>query len=106
MRCTAFLILIVPLVARGQGDGVLLRGKLEPGKTFYQVTTSETTQVLTLLGNKLKQVQKQTHVARWTPVARDKRGIWTVRFQIVGLKADIDMDGNRIHFDSANPAPS
>jgi hypothetical protein len=100
-------ILFVPVAAVAGADTDRLQGRLEKGKPFYQVTTTQSSQVMKMLGNQIKHVHEQTLYFRWTPEAVDQNGPWRVRFQIIGLKSDTDMDGTRIRLDStAEPEPA
>jgi hypothetical protein len=73
---------------------------------FYQVLTTRTTQVMTVLDSDVKQHQEQTFIVKWTPLDKDSKGNRVVRQRIIGIKMDIDISGKKISFDSTdNSAP-
>lgn len=77
--------------------------KFEKDKSFFQEMTTEVAQTIKVQGGSdLLQKHKQTFFFKWTPVAQamDK---WTVKQAIEGVKMTIDIAGNTIEYDSANP---
>jgi hypothetical protein len=70
---------------------------------FYQEVDTNTTQTLNVMGQDVKQVQKQTFYIKWTPIKPDSDKEFKVEQQIVGVKMDIDIGGNKINFDSSVP---
>jgi hypothetical protein len=79
-----------------------IKWKFEKGKTFYQQLTTETTQDLKVMGQDVKQKQSQTFYFSWTPIDM-KDDSWVLEQEIKGVKVDIDIGGNKIAYDSANP---
>lgn len=69
------------------------------GKKFYTEQTTNTTQTLKVMNQDVKQTQKQTFIIEWTPKPMDKDN-WVVEQQIVGVKLNIDIGGNKIDYDS------
>jgi len=70
---------------------------------FFQEVDTSTTQTLNVMGQDVKQVQKQTFYIKWTPIKPDSDKEFKVEQQIVGVKMDIDIGGNKITFDSSVP---
>jgi hypothetical protein len=91
--------------ARAQ-EGQPFRWKaFDPGaKPFYQVQSTRTTQVMTVMGMEVKQDQEQTFYMKWTPAAKKERingkDHWVVTQQIIGAKMVVDIGGNKIAYDS------
>src|SRR5262245_46215096 len=71
-------------------------GKYDP---FYQGLTTKTVQTMTVMNMDIKQEQNQTFYIKWTPEAQVD-GNWVVEQQIIGVKMDIDIGGNKIPYDS------
>jgi hypothetical protein len=78
---------------------VTLKWKFEKDKPFYQEMTTETNQTMTVMGQDVKQTQKQTFYFSWTP-KEQKDGNWVVKQKIEGVKMDINIGGNPVTFDS------
>ena len=78
--------------------------EFEIGKTFYQTMTTETKQTMKVLGSDITQVQSQTFWYSCTPVEK-KDGKWIIKQKIEGVKMSIDIGGNKISYDSTQPAP-
>lgn len=96
--------LAVPAPDLGRTD---LRWKLEKGKPFYQEMTTQTRQVVTLMGQEMVQTQKQTYVFRWTPAKQEADGSWVVKQKVEAVKMEIDIGGHTICYDStANDRPA
>jgi hypothetical protein len=74
--------------------------KKEP---FYQEIETKTNQTMKVMGQEVVQKQDQTFYVKWTPEGKDKDGNWKVKQQIVGVKMNIDIGGNKISFDSTDP---
>jgi hypothetical protein len=81
-----------------------LQWRFEIGKSFLQEMTTITEQNMKVMGNDVRQVQEQTFVFRWTPLRHHPDGSWTFRQKIEKVKLNIDIGGNRITFDSTEPA--
>jgi hypothetical protein len=73
-------------------------------KPFYQEVKTKTTQTMKVMGQDVKQEQEQTFYVEWTPKDKDKDGNYVVEQQVVGVKMNIDIGGNKIAFDSTVPA--
>jgi hypothetical protein len=72
------------------------------GKTpFYQTLTTKTNQSIKVMGQEVKQEQKQTFYVKWTPVSYTGDTI-VVTEQIVGINMNIDIGGNTISYDSVD----
>jgi hypothetical protein len=84
---------------------VLLKWKLEKGKTFYQKMTTNTDQNMKILNSEPKQTQKQTFYFSWTPVEQ-KGDDWIIKQKIEGVTMEIDIGGTKINYDSTNPTSS
>jgi len=72
------------------------------GKTFYQELKTDTTQVMKVMGQEVKQNQDQTFIISWTPLDPDKDGNWVVQQKIIGVKMKIDIGGVNIAYDSTD----
>jgi hypothetical protein len=70
-------------------------------KPFYQELTTKTNQTIKVMGQEVKQEQKQTFYVKWTPVSYTGDTI-VVKEQIVGIKMNIDIGGNTISYDSVD----
>jgi hypothetical protein len=103
LRCRwLFVVPVLAILVAGARaqTPVDLKWKFEKGKPFYQEMTTDTTQNMTVMGQKITQVQKVTFFLSWTPVDKDKDGNWTVKQKIDGMKMEIEIGGNKIPFDS------
>lgn len=69
---------------------------------FWQEVTTETIQNMTVMGQQVKQEQKQTFYIKWTPKEGDAKK-YVVEQQVVAIKMNIDIGGNKIAFDSTVP---
>jgi hypothetical protein len=67
---------------------------------FFQEVDTNTTQIMKVMGQDVKQNQKQTFYIKWTPEDKDKDGNYVVQQEVVGVKMNIDIGGNTISFDS------
>jgi hypothetical protein len=69
---------------------------------FYQELTTETTQVMKVMGQEVKQEQNQTFFIEWT--AQEPKGDdWIVTQKIIGVKMKINIGGTVISYDSTDP---
>ena len=69
---------------------------------FYQTLTTETEQKMKVMGQEVKQEQKQTFYIEWT--AQEPKGDdWNVTQKIIGVKMNINIGGNTISYDSTDP---
>lgn len=73
-------------------------------KPFWQEMKTETTQAMKVQGMEVTQNQKQTFYVKWTPKEK-KDKTWTVDYEIVGVKMDIQIGGNSITYDSTAKEP-
>lgn len=97
------LVGLLGLSAFGQ-DAVKLEWKFEKGKPFYQEMQTKTKQTMKIMAmDNITQNQDQTFIFSWTPVDQDKDKNWIVTQKIEGVKMDIEIGGNKITYDSANP---
>jgi len=86
--------------AKGAAKGGAWEYKAFAGKNpFYQTLTTETTQTMKVMGQEVKQEQKQTFYIQWTP-QEPKGDNYVVSQKIVGVKMSIDIGGNKIAYDS------
>jgi len=92
-----------PAPAPAAGDKVELRWKFEKDKPFYQEMTTKTQQEMKVMGMEVKQTQEQTFYFSWAYKEEDKDKNTVVIQKIEGVKLRIDIAGNPITFDSANP---
>lgn len=69
---------------------------------FYQTLTTETEQKMKVMGQEVKQDQKQTFYIEWT-AGEPKADEWTVTQKIIGVKMNINIGGNTISYDSTDP---
>jgi Family of unknown function (DUF6263) len=70
---------------------------------FYQELTTETNQTMKVMGQEVKQEQKQTFYIEWT--AEEPKGDdWIVKQKIIGVKMNINIGGNTIAYDSTDAA--
>lgn len=85
------------------GDKVELKWKFEKDKPFYQQMTTTTQQEMKVMGMEVKQTQEQTFDFSWTFKEEDKDKNSVIVQKIEGVKLKIDIAGNPITYDSANP---
>jgi hypothetical protein len=78
------------------------------GAPFYQVLTTTTNQNMKVGEMDVNQLQDQTFYIKWTPEKDKKKekvkdkevDHWVVTQEIIGVKMNIDIGGNKISFDS------
>jgi hypothetical protein len=90
------------------GDRPVWKGFDELNKPFWQEMKTDTTQTMKVQGMEVVQKQSQTFYVKWTPKSKDNN-TWKVEYEIVGVKMDIEIGGNKISFDSTdvkNPPPA
>jgi hypothetical protein len=76
------------------------------GIPFFQEMKTETTQTMKVQGMEVIQTQTQAFLVKWTPKSKEKdKNIWTVEFEIVGVKMNIEIGGNNIKYDSTSTDP-
>ena len=85
------------------GDKVDLKWKFEKDKPIYEEMETKTQQEMKVMGMDVKQTQDQTFYFSWTFKEEDKDKNTVVTQKIEGVKLRIDVAGNPISFDSANP---
>lgn len=66
---------------------------------FYQELITETSQTMKVMGQEVKQEQKQTFYIEWT-AGEPKGDDWFVTQKIIGVKMNINIGGNNIAYDS------
>jgi hypothetical protein len=89
----------VPVFA--QDDKDIQWKAFEKGAVFYQVLTTKTSQTMKVQQMDVKQEQNQVFYIKWK--ADEKAdGNWVVTQQIIGVKMDIDIGGNKISYDSTD----
>jgi RNA polymerase sigma factor (sigma-70 family) len=91
-------------VSKTKEEGVDLRWKFEKGKLFYQEMATETKQAMLIDGQNVNQEQKQTFYFSWSPKEQDKDKNWIISQKIQGVKSNIDLNGNKVEYDSTKPA--
>lgn len=69
---------------------------------FYQTLVTETKQVMNVQGQEVAQTQNQTFTIKWTPQKADDKKNLVVDQEIVGVKMNIDIGGNKIAYDSTD----
>jgi hypothetical protein len=95
----ALVTLFVPAFAADEGGGTKLAWKFEKDKTFYQTMTTDTNQIMKVMGSDIKQDQNQTFYFSWTPVKQDGDN-WVIEQKIEGVKMKITIGGQPIEYDS------
>jgi len=86
------------------GDAPTWKAFDEIGKSFWQELKTDTSQTMKVQGQEVTQTQKQTFWVKWTPKKKEANG-WEVEYEIVGVKMDIEIGGNRISYDSFAKEP-
>jgi hypothetical protein len=81
-------------------DIIWIHWKFEVGKTFYMIMNTNTSQEMTVLGQRISQAQEVTYYVSFTPLERDDNGNWKIKQRIEGVKMEIDIGGNKILSDS------
>lgn len=81
--------------------------KFEKDKSFYQKLTTKVEQTLKVQGGgaDVPLKHEQTYYFKWTPVSVDKDKV-VAKQTIEGLKFKMDIAGQTVDFDSADPNPS
>jgi hypothetical protein len=82
----------------------VFKGFDDEKKPFWQELITNTTQTMKVQGQEVIQKQSQTFLVKWTvkSKATDK---WTVDYEIVGVKMNIQIGGNAIDYSSTAEAP-
>ena len=85
---------------KGAGGGVKLEWNFgKAGDKFYQEMTTNTKQTLKVMSMEVKQTQAQTFYIQWTTDKVEKDTV-TLTQEIIGVKMDIEIGGNKISYDS------
>lgn len=92
---------IVPPALGGGGDKLDFKAFSKKGNVFYQELTTDTKQTMKVMGQEVKQDQKQTFYIEWT-VGEPQGKNWVVTQKIIGVKMDINIGGNKIAYDSTD----
>lgn len=100
-----FLALLLTSLAGAVPSPDRFAWKFEKGKAFYQTMTTEVTQSMKVMGQDIAQKQKQVFVFGWTPVRQENDGSWVFRQKIEAVALNVNIAGNAIEYDSANPQP-
>jgi len=100
------LVALLGLSAFGQdADAVKLEWTFEKDKAFFQEMRTKTKQTMKIMAmDNITQNNDQTFIFSWTPKEQDKDKNWIIKQKIVGVKMDIEIGGNKINYDSTNPA--
>jgi hypothetical protein len=101
-RILPLLIVGVFVLPAWAQDKAELKWKFEKGKTIYQELTTDTKQDMKVMGQDVKQNQKQTFYFSWTPVEQKDKD-WVIKQKIEGVKMEIEIGGNKITYDSTMP---
>jgi hypothetical protein len=100
-RSFAAVLVMAGLAAPAFGqDTVTLKWDFQKDKPFYQEMTTTTKQTMKVMGMDVSQNQSQTFIFSWTPKDKDKDGNWVIEQEILAVKMDIEIAGNKIPFDS------
>src|SRR5262245_7404186 len=83
-----------------------LRLKFEKGHVYFLEVKSNTRQKMKVMQQDVIQDQDQTFIIQITPEARAAGSDWLVGMRIVGMRLKMNIGGNEIDFDSANPGPN
>jgi hypothetical protein len=100
LACHGEWVLAVPVPDRPDGQLLKFTAFDVGARPFYQEVMTETNQLMKLMGQEVRQIQKQTFYIKWTPKARDREGNFVVTQEIVAVKMDLDIGGNKIVYDS------
>ncbi|HEV3115978.1 MAG TPA: DUF6263 family protein [Gemmataceae bacterium] len=99
-RLVGALVLIGGLAAPAPGQEVTLKWDFQKGKPFYQEMTTTTKQTMKVMGMDVTQNQTQSFTFGWTPQEQDKDKNWIIEQEIVAVKMDIEIAGQKIPYDS------
>jgi hypothetical protein len=99
-RFVGAALLIVGLAAPAFGQEVTLKWDFQKGKPFYQEMTTVTKQTMKVMGMEVTQNQTQSFTFGWTPLEQDKDKNWKIEQEIVAVKMDIEIAGQKIPYDS------
>jgi hypothetical protein len=72
------------------------------GAEFYQKVSTDTKQIMKVMGQDVTQKQEQTFYIKWKALDKDKDGNFVVEQEVTGVKMKIDIGGNTIEFNSTN----
>ncbi len=96
------LVANVPALAQGDKEETWVwKAFSKKDAKFYQELTTETTQNMKVMGQEVKQEQKQTFYIEWT-AGEPKGDEWFVSQKIIGVKMNINIGGNTIAYDSTD----
>jgi Family of unknown function (DUF6263) len=82
------------------GQDVTLKWDFQKGKPFYQEMTTTTKQTMKVMGMEVTQNQTQGFTFGWTPIEQDKDKNWVIEQEILAVKMDIEIAGNKVPYDS------
>jgi Family of unknown function (DUF6263) len=81
-------------------DTVNLKWEFQKNKPFFQELETTTKQTMKVMGMEVTQNQTQKFVFSWNPIEQDKDKNWVIEQEIVAVKMDIEIGGNKIQYDS------
>jgi RNA polymerase sigma factor (sigma-70 family) len=90
-----------PDAGEDTGPAVAFRFRFQKDQPFDQEVTTTTRQVLKVVGNAVRQEQRQTFFFQWNPAGRRPDGSWLLTQKVTGVKMDIDVGGSKVTFDSS-----
>ena len=99
-RLYAAALVVAGLVAPAFGQEAALKWEFQKGKPFYQEMTTTTKQNMKVMSMEVAQNQTQTFIFGWTPKDKDKDGNWMIEQEILAVKMDIEIAGQKIPYDS------
>jgi hypothetical protein len=97
------LVAGLTLSAFGQ-DTATLKWEFQKNKPFYQEMETTTKQTMKVMGMEVTQNQTQKFTFSWNPIEQDKDKNWIIEQEIVAVKMDIEIGGNKIQYDSTKDA--
>jgi Family of unknown function (DUF6263) len=81
---------------------------LEKGNDYYSSITSDTEQLMKVMGQEITQTQTETFIMRWRAEGKNREGYWVLDGKILAVKLKINIGGNLMEYDSTavNTAPN
>ncbi len=99
-RLVGAVVLMAGLAVPVFGQVVTLKWDFQKGKAFYQEMTTTTKQTMKVMGMEVTQNQTQGFTFGWTPIEQDKDKNWLIEQEILAVKMDIEIAGNKVPYDS------
>jgi len=87
---------------KGGGEPGKFKAFEPDSKPFFQEVKTDTVQTMKVQGQDVTQKQDQTFYIKWTPEKKSGDS-YVVKQQVVGVKMNIDIGGNKIAYDSTLP---